>query len=311
MDYITIVLLGFYFFYVFFIFFRPLITVIESLTALILAFLTSILSFGAVLDFLNYLGIRENIYTPSLVFILLNIIVWAILFTAFSLIVNVGQITRSYKTGFFSFVLAIFFCAIMGGISCLSLRPFIQNEKVFNSLNNCYLCKTVNDLVDRLPTIDGKIFTVPLSVYMPENDEKSIMLSSDFEISKLDKEQSRLIFELVNKTRQEASVSELEWSEDLNNVAVLYGQEMSKSKIFSHKTLDGRTVKERTEALGVKFDYLGENLAIAPEAVQAYEALLNSQSHYKNIISPVFNKGAVAVFDLKNGFVMLIQQFSN
>ncbi|MFA6694970.1 MAG: CAP domain-containing protein [Bacillota bacterium] len=311
MDYITIVLLGVYFFLSILFFFRPLITVMESLTALILAFLISTLSFGIVLNFLNYLGVRENVYTPSLIFIFLNIIVWAILFTAFSLIVNVGQITRSYKTRFFSFVLAVFFCAIIGGISCLSLRPFIQNKKVFDSLNNCYLCRTVNDLMKRLPTIDGKIFPEPLSVYMPENVEKSIMLSPDFEISELDREQSHLIFDLVNKTRQEASVPELEWSEDLNSVAVLYGQEISKSKIFSHKTSDGRTVKERTEALGIKFDYLGENLAIAPGVVQAYEALLNSQNHYKNIVSPVFNKGAVAVFSLKNGFVMMIQQFSN
>lgn len=311
MNYATIILIVFYLIISILFFFKPLIVVAESLLAMVLAFFVTVFGFNSILAFFVSLGIRENIYAPSLIFIFSQIIIWAVFFTLFSMLISVGQLTRSYKAGFLLFILSAFFCIVIGSVVCLSITPFVQSQKIIHDLNDCRLCKLARSLSNILPSLDGQLSEISLDVYMPKNEEGSIDLSSDFEISGINLEKSRSVFGLINESREKVSLPPLDWDEDLNKMAIEYGQEMSETKFFAHKNIEGRTAKERAEALGINFDYLGENLAIAPEMQQAHQVLLDSESHYKNIVSPVFKRGAVAVFDLKNGFVMLIEQFSN
>ena len=311
MNHSTIILIVIYLVVSSLFFLRPLVIVLESLLAMALASLVIIFSFGPILNFFVSLGIRENVYAPSLVFILSFIIIWAILLTLFSLLVNVGHLTRSYRAGFWSFIISIPFCLIVGSVVCLTITPFVQNQKILDDLNDCFLCKSVGGLTSDLPSIGSELSGISLEIYMPENEDRQIELSSEFEISDLNADKSKLVFDLINKTRKEASAPALDWNEDLYGMAIEYGREISKTKLFAHKNIEGKTVKERSEGLDLNFDYLGENLAIAAQPQQAHRALLDSESHYKNIISPVFARGAVAVFDLKGGFVMLVEQFAN
>ena len=71
----TIILLAIYLLSVLVLYSRPLITVLESLFALALAVIVSTIFFQRVLDIAGIVGIRENIYTPSLILILTIIVI--------------------------------------------------------------------------------------------------------------------------------------------------------------------------------------------------------------------------------------------
>lgn len=290
---------------------RPLISILESLVAVILAVIASTYCFQRVLDITNTFGLKENIYTPSLILILTIIIIWALISTILSLLLNVGHITKSYKARYLSFVVSALFTVIFGSIACLTITPFIQNAQLLEEIESCTLCRVVGSTSVGIGPLDGNLSKISPDVYMPENEQKAIRLNNDFSQAIFNSSKSNQALGFVNALRSKNSQETLSYSADLEDLAFSYGQEMSKTKYFSHTSEDGRTDKERAEAIGVSYDYLGENLAIAPTLERAQSALEDSQSHYKNIVSPLFTKAGMAVFDLDNGFVMLIQEFSS
>lgn len=307
----TIVLVAIYLVFVFTLYYRPLITVLESLVALVLAIVVSTIFFQKALDVVSVFGIRENIYTPSLILILTITIVWALVFTLLSLLLNVGHVTKSYKSKYWSIFLSVFFTVAVGAVACLTVAPFIQNMGTQKEIEDCYLCKVVGSTSADIGPLDGNLSKISPDVYMPENGQKAIHLGDDFSQAVFNSSKSSRALELVNSLRAKNSREPLVYSEDLKDLALSYGREISQTKYFSHTSEDGRTDKERAEEIGISYNYLGENLAIAPTLERAQEALENSESHYKNIISPLFSKAGIAVFDLDNGFIMLVQEFSS
>jgi len=306
-----VVLLVLYFLFALILFTRPLITVLESLIALILGITVSIFYFQKILDIVGSFGLRENIYTPSLIFILMIIIIWALFFTLLILFINVGHIIKSYKSRYLSFIISGFFTITCGIIICLTVNPFIQNDKVLNDVENCLLCKLVRDSTAKISSLSGNLSKVSPDIYMLANEQKVIRLTDDFTNTAFDLDKSNQALELINVERGKQSQSALEYDSKLRDLAYNYGQEISKTKYFSHTSADGKTGKDRAQELNFHYDYLSENMAIAPTLKQAHNALVDSESHYSNIVSPIFTKAGIAVFDLDNGYVMVIQEFAN
>ena len=306
-----IVFLALYLLFALILFARPLITVFESLIALILGVIVSMFYFQKILDIANSFGLKEDIYTPSLIFILTVTVVWALVFTFLTLLVNVGHITKSYKSKYFSFIISGFFTVICGIVICLTITPFIQNTQILNDIENCLLCKIVRNTTANISSLDGNLSKISPDIYMPENEQNAIRLTDDFTNATFNLDKSNQALELVNLQRTKQSQPALIWDSKLKDLAYNYGQEISKTKYFSHTSVDGKTGIDRAQELDLDYDYLGENLAIAPTLEQAHDALVDSESHHKNIISPIFTKAGIAVFDLDNGCVVLIQEFSS
>jgi uncharacterized protein YkwD len=80
---------------------------------------------------------------------------------------------------------------------------------------------------------------------------------------------------------------------------------------FSHIDGNNDSPAERASRSGISYTYFGENLAIAPDIYQAHEGLMKSASHKANILSGKFSKAGIAVYGLKNGLVLLVEEFSD
>jgi len=306
----TIILVLLYFVLALIFFFRPLVLVLESLIALIIGFAVSIIFFNQTLGFSKAMGITESVYSPALIFIVLVIFIWAFVFTLLSALIKFGHLVKSYKTHYLAFIVSIFFTGFIGIIGCLCLTPFLQNTTAREDVDRCFLCRLVktSPMRERLAS-DGLVQVDP-DIFLPENNQRAIILADEFTVSTHNAAKSEEALNLINGDRAKSNIAALSWDEQLSELASRYGLEMSSTKYFAHTNQDGQDGKERAEQMGLKYNYLGENLAIGPDLEQAHQALVRSESHNKNITSVVFTKVGVVVFDLENGYVMLVQEFA-
>ncbi len=123
------------------------------------------------------------------------------------------------------------------------------------------------------------------------------------------REDERVIFDLVNIARRDAGVSTLEWNERLAEVAAAYGRDMAERGYFGHISPEGESVGDRVQAAGVPSRIVGENLALAADAIQVHEGLMDSPSHRENILRPQFRRVGIGVVDGPTG-LMVVQVFS-
>lgn len=127
-------------------------------------------------------------------------------------------------------------------------------------------------------------------------------------------ELEKLAFDLINDKRAANGLSELIWSEDVAKIARLHSQNMANSKFFSHKGLDGLTVDNRADSLGVrKWQAIGENIAynrgFSKPAVLAVDSWMKSNGHRNNILNNSWNQTGIGIAVDANGGYYLTQVF--
>lgn len=125
----------------------------------------------------------------------------------------------------------------------------------------------------------------------------------------VDEAAAQQIFSLVNEARLEAGLAPLAWSEALASVGRDHAQEMYVTGYFSHTSPKTGTVGDRVSAAGIGYVIVGENLALAADAVGVHEGLMSSPSHRENILRPEFRRLGIGVIDGPTG-LMVVQVFS-
>ena len=132
--------------------------------------------------------------------------------------------------------------------------------------------------------------------------------------------------ELINETRVEHGLEELELDEELAVVARYYSQQMGTHGFFAHVSpVTGRDPTER----GRLFDYnctkvsglmvrsgIGENLYMKrgperppeEEAQRAHDGLMSSEGHRENILREVYDVEGIGVYENDDG-LWLTQNF--
>ena len=125
----------------------------------------------------------------------------------------------------------------------------------------------------------------------------------------IDDTSARRIFELVNDSRIEAGLTPLVWSDALSSVGLAHAREMYVEGYFSHESPRTGTVGDRVTAAGISYVIVGENLALAADAIQVHEGLMDSPSHRENILRPQFRRLGIGVVDGPTG-LMVVQVFS-
>lgn len=125
----------------------------------------------------------------------------------------------------------------------------------------------------------------------------------------VDDASARLIFDRVNDARIEAGLAPLQWSDALSSVGLAHANEMYTTGYFSHESPRTGTVGDRVTAAGISFVIVGENLALAADAVQVHDGLMNSPTHRENILRSEFRRLGVGVIDGPTG-LMVVQVFS-
>ncbi len=107
---------------------------------------------------------------------------------------------------------------------------------------------------------------------------------------------SSQILSLTNQSRQEAGVAPLTLNSKLNNAAQLKGKDMIADNYFAHTAPDGTTPWSFLKQAGYSYTAAGENLAMDfTEAESVHEALMNSESHRKNILNSKYKEMGIAV----------------
>ena len=121
-------------------------------------------------------------------------------------------------------------------------------------------------------------------------------------------------FQILNAKRAEIGLSTLEWNSEIAELARKHSENMAGSKFFSHTDLDGRTVDERAERVGlVEWKAIGENIAYLRghknPALSAVENWMKSTGHRQNVLNETYNQSAVGVAVAADGSYYFTQVF--
>jgi len=116
------------------------------------------------------------------------------------------------------------------------------------------------------------------------------------------------VFELVNKEREKAGVSPLEYREDLAEAATIRVKESVTLK--SHTRPDGRKFSTVFDDLGITRGWAGENLYRGPATPEkAMQGWMDSEGHRDNILDENFTAIGVSVYQGQDGKLYWTQLF--
>jgi uncharacterized membrane protein required for colicin V production len=144
-------------------------------------------------------------------------------------------------------------------------------------------------------------------VILEEGQTLEIPVATAGELS-ADPEAASRIFDLLNRSRIEAGLNPLAWSQALADVGEAYAKEMYEGGYFSHDSPTSGTVVDRVEAAGIPYRIIGENLALAATSASVHEGLMASPLHRENMLRPEFTKVGIGAVDGPLG-LMVVEVF--
>jgi hypothetical protein len=107
---------------------------------------------------------------------------------------------------------------------------------------------------------------------------------------------SQKITELVNESREQEGFKDLKENDILNKIAQSKLNDMVENKYFAHTSPNGLTPWYWFEKNNYDYKYAGENLAMNfTTAESQHKAWMDSPTHKKNIMNPLFQEIGVAV----------------
>ena len=107
---------------------------------------------------------------------------------------------------------------------------------------------------------------------------------------------ARMLFHLVNSTRQEYGYNILQLDELAANAALDHSKDMAAKGYFEHVSPEGVALKDRLLRNNVQFRFAGENIAMGhTSAIFVHHSLLNSVDHRRNLLHPDFTHLGVGV----------------
>ncbi len=116
---------------------------------------------------------------------------------------------------------------------------------------------------------------------------------------------------LLNQERMAAGVSPLMPHATLRVVARRHGTELFINGYLSHLSSDGRTPLQRVRGMNVHVTLVGENLAYASDLATAHEALVHSEDHRRNMLSPDYHLIGIGVLDGGPYGIIVVETFGD
>lgn len=233
---------------------------------------------------------------PILILYLLGVIVgWGLLYAVLSNL-KLYSIEKYKKISVF--VIAAVFCVAVGVIICFG----VSNISVGSESNGSWFCRTCK--VDQISLSNqDKI------ILSSEQLDEVIQLPSDLLLKAEDRSAEQKLLSKINEDRTSRLLKPLSSSDPLNNLSANYARTIISDLRFSHLDVNNNSPADRAGSLGIYYTFLGENLAIASDVSVAHSALMDSPTHRQNILSDKFDKIGLAVFSLRNGSIILVEEF--
>lgn len=145
-------------------------------------------------------------------------------------------------------------------------------------------------------------------VVLDEGETLSIPAATEEELS-ADPAAATEIFDLLNRSRVEAGLDPLAWSDALAKVGEAYAREMYLGGFFSHESPDSGDVVDRVKAAGIPYRVVGENLALAATPKTVHDGLMASPGHRENILRSSFRRVGIGVVEGPLG-LMVVEVFT-
>ena len=118
------------------------------------------------------------------------------------------------------------------------------------------------------------------------------------------------LLELANQSRREAGAPPLRMDASLTNAARAHARLMVDRQQLSHQFDGEPPLMPRLLETGLRLDRVGENVAFNASAEKAFEALMQSPPHRRNLLDPAFNSAGFAAF-WSNGRLYVVQDFAH
>jgi uncharacterized protein YkwD len=121
----------------------------------------------------------------------------------------------------------------------------------------------------------------------------------------------RRMLELVNNERTRAGLPKLTVDITIVAVARAHSRDMFLNRYFSHVSMSGKDPADRLTDGGVSYSAMGENIAYSPDVETAYQGLIDSPEHKKNIVDPNFHRIGIGIITTASFGMMVTQDFAN
>lgn len=97
--------------------------------------------------------------------------------------------------------------------------------------------------------------------------------------------QERQILDLANVVRHQEGVAPLAWCSKAGKAAQNHSKDMAANSYFSHTSLDGRSLGDRLQEVGVTYRSASENIAYGQQSpLDVHIAWMNSPGHRTNLL---------------------------
>jgi uncharacterized protein YkwD len=118
------------------------------------------------------------------------------------------------------------------------------------------------------------------------------------------------LLELANQSRREAGAPPLRMDATLSNAARAHARLMVERQQLSHQFDGEPRLMPRLLETGLHLDRVGENVAFNASAEKAFEAIMQSPLHRRNLLDPTYNSAGFAAF-WSNGRLYVVQDFAH
>lgn len=119
------------------------------------------------------------------------------------------------------------------------------------------------------------------------------------------------VLNLLNQERGEQGLPPLLAHAGLRSAARAHGVEMFTYGFLSHRSRDGRTLAQRITDHHIRVRTVAENIAYAADVQTAHAALMDSDGHRRNMLSPLFRMVGIAVIDGGAYGLIVVQDFAD
>lgn len=118
------------------------------------------------------------------------------------------------------------------------------------------------------------------------------------------------LFDLVNREREKAGLTKLEWSDALAEAALAHSKLLAENRDLSHQFPGEPILQERVGATKLRFNAVAENVAASPDVDTAHTALMKSPGHRANILHQDYNAIGISIIE-RDHELFITQDFAH
>lgn len=182
-------------------------------------------------------------------------------------------------------------CGPSKNYSVVKTLKYGTELKAIGKITNWYIVQAPDDTI-------GMVSGWYISPVNNSGSESSSNGSTSTDVSNLSMTTAeQTIFNLVNKARSGAGLSELKVDNELLRVARIKSQDMVDNNYFSHNSPIYGTPFQMIKNFGISYKSAGENIAGNSSVEAAFNAWMNSSGHKANILGNSFTHTGIGIVD--------------